>query len=118
MSHTLLAVQTVTDDGLAPAYGAAPAGGNAVPGDGETFIHVKNGGAGSINVTVVTGGTLMGEPVSDKVLAIGAGAERLIGPFPPVLYNQPTGAAQHAGQVTIDYSGVTSVTVAAFKLGA
>lgn len=116
MSHTLLAVQTISDDGVAPTYGAAPAAGNVIPGDGSTWVHVKNGGGSSINVTVATGGTLDGEPVADKVIAVPNGGERIIGPFRPRAFNQPPGAT-HAGMVTLDYSAVTTVTVGAFKAG-
>lgn len=117
MTHTALAVQTLTDDGVVPSYSAAPAGGTELPGDGDTVLHVKNGSGVSINVTVQTGGTLEGEPVADKVVAVAAGAEKFIGPFRPAAYNQPVGAASHANKVIVDYSAVTTVTIAAFKLG-
>lgn len=117
MSHTLLAPQVITDDGIVPSYSAAPAGGTALAGTGDIVLHVKNGGGAPINVTVVTGGTLEGEPVADKVIAVANGAEKMIGPFKPAVFNQPSGAASHAGQVTIDYSAVTSVTIAAFQRG-
>ncbi len=113
MARTDLAVQTIVDEGLNPAYTAAPLDGHMIPGDGEVYIHVKNAGAASINVTIQTGGTLMGEPVTDKVVAVPNGGERLIGPFPPALYNQPSGV--DAGKVYVDFSAVTSVTVAALR---
>lgn len=116
MSHTALAVQTIANTGIVPSFTAAPAAGTELPGDGSTFLYVKNGGGAPINVTIVTGGTLDGEPVADKVVAVANAAEKMIGPFRPSAYNQPEGAS-HAGKVTIDYSAVTSVTIAAFKLG-
>lgn len=115
MSHTLLAPQVINDDGIVPAYVAAPAGGTALAGTGDIVLHVKNGGVSPINVTIVTGGTLEGEPVADKVIAVANGSEKLFGPFRPTVFNQPTGAPSHANQVTIDYSAVTSVTIAAFQ---
>jgi hypothetical protein len=115
MSHEApTATQVVVDTGIIPAYGAAPAAGLALPGTGDVFIHVKNGGGGSINVTAVTGGTLAGKAVSDEVVAIAAGAEKMIGPFKPQLYNQPSGAT-HADKVLIEFSGVTTVTYGVFQ---
>lgn len=111
MARTALAVQTVVDEGIIPAYSAANVEGHYVDNDGDVILHIKNGGGAPINVTIQTGGTLMGEPVADKVVAITNGGEKLIGPFPPALYNQPSGA--DAGRIYVDFSAVTSVTCAA-----
>ena len=86
--------------------------GHSIPGDGDTVLHIKNGSGSSINVTIQTGGTFEGEAVADKVVAIAAGAEKLIGRFRPALYNQPAGA--DGGKVLVDFSAVTTVTCAAF----
>lgn len=47
-----LTVQTPTLAGLNPTFAAASVGGDAFLNDGNTYLHVKNGGGGSINVTV------------------------------------------------------------------
>lgn len=104
-----LAIQTIDNDGLTPAYVAAAAGGDkAVPGPGS-YLHVKNGSAGSINVTLVTPGTVDGNlAVGDRVVAVGAGAESKIAVGN--LYRDPAD-----GLAAITYSAVTTVTVGSFR---
>ena len=109
MARTALAVQTIADEGITPAFTAAPVDGHSVPGDGDVWLEVKNTSGSPINVTVQTGGTLMGEPVTDKVIAIPATTgDKIIGPFPPALYNQADGL------VYVDFASVTNLTIAAF----
>lgn len=116
MTHTLLTPQQTDDSGLAVVLTAAPAAGNVIAGTGNIILDVLNSSASSINVTITTGGTLEGTAVVDTVVAVAASARKLIGPFRPNLYNQPSGAASHAGQVVIDYSAVATVTVAAIQV--
>lgn len=104
-----LAPQSIVLTGLNPSYAAASAGGDEFVNDGKKFLHVKNGGAGAINVTAVCQtacnyGT--GSPTHDDVVAVPAAGERIIGPFPPGRFNDGN------GKVQITYSGVTSLTVA------
>lgn len=110
MARTALAVQDVTRTGLNPAYSAANVDGHSVPNGGREVLHVKTSGT-PCNVTIQTPGTVDGQAVADRVVALGATAERLIGPFPADYYNQPTGDG-----VYVDFSAVTGVTVAAFRI--
>jgi len=105
-----LTVQEVARTGLAPTYGAAAGGGDAIPNDGRTMLHIKNGGGASINLTVVTQATVLGNAVADDVIAVPNGQERMVGPFPPGVYNDVNQLVQ------LTYSGVTTVTVAAIRL--
>lgn len=112
MARNAWTVQQIVDEGLAPTFTAAPAviDGLSIPGTGDIFIEVKNGSASPINVTIQTGGTLMGEPVADKVVSVPATTgDCMIGPFPPALYNQADGL------VYVDFSAVATVTVGAFR---
>lgn len=104
-----LTVQTPSLTGLDPTLTAASGGGDEFVNDGATVLHVKNGGGGSINVTVDSQTPCSQGFDHDVVVAVPAGAERLIGPFPQARFNDANGKAQVA------YSGVTSVTVAARK---
>jgi hypothetical protein len=106
-----LTKQTIDQDGLNPSYLAANASDKFVPGD-RTFLHVKNGGGSSINVTIVTPKTEGDLAVADQVVAVPNAGERLIGPFPPRLF----GDDADAGKTTVNYSGTTSVTAAVFEL--
>jgi hypothetical protein len=110
MARTVLPVQQVARTGLIPAYSAANADGHSIANDGRVFHHVKNGSGSSINVTMPTPVTVDDLAVADLVVAIAAGAEKMIGPFPPGIYNQADGTMH------VDYSAVTTVTVAAVRL--
>lgn len=109
-----LVKKVIVPSGLNPnavAYVAAAGGGDKVaPGD-HTFLHVKNGGVGSINVTIDDPTSV--SPIGatsfnpDLVVAVPNGEERMIGPLSARFANPADGL------VAITYSGVTSVTVAA-----
>ena len=75
-------------------------------------LRVKNGGVSAIAVTVVIPGTnSYGENQPDVAsTSIAAAADVTIGPIPPEAVDPSTGL------VSVTYSGVTSVTVAAVGL--
>lgn len=103
-----LAIQTIDNDGLTPAYVAASAGGDkVVPGAGS-YVHVKNGSGASITVTLVTPGSVDGLAIADRAVAVGAGAEAKIAV--PNLYKDPTD-----GLAALTYSAVTSLTIGSFR---
>ncbi|MEV7599865.1 hypothetical protein AB0O91_21025 [Kitasatospora sp. NPDC089797] len=108
----LLTVQTIKPGGLSPTYGAASAGGDKLPlSAANTFLHVKNGSASSITVTVTTqNNSYKGLTVPDRTVNIPASGEQMFGPFDPTLH------ADINQQASIGYSATTTVTVAAFRL--
>lgn len=108
----VLTVQNIVQAGLAESFANAAEAGDTFVDEGKqnTFIEVVNGSGGSINVTIngipaskVVSGT---GPVTipDMVVAVGAGARKLIGPF-------PADYRTAAGVVSIAYSAHESVTV-------
>lgn len=105
-----LTVQQAAQTGIVVAFVAAAGGGDSFVNDGRTYLHVKNGGGGSINVTVDSVRACDQGGDHDVVVAVGAGAEKVIGPLDPVRFNGAGGA------VAVSYSAVTTVTVAAVKL--
>lgn len=108
----LLATQNVTRAGLAPTYSAAAAGGDEFTPSKDTILHVKNGSAGALTVTVVTPkATEYGADIADTAVSIPAAGERVIGPFPYQHYANPAD-----GKADITYSGVTSLTVAVIQV--
>ena len=106
-----LATQSITRAGLEATYAAAAGGGDKFAPDRDTLLHVKNASGGDITVTIVTQGTVVGNPIADNAVVVTAGEERFIGPFPYEHYS-----AASDGLAAITYSGVTSLTIAAFKL--
>lgn len=112
----LYTVQNIAKTGLAPTYGAVALSDTFPnPGDERTFLHVKNGSGASINVTVTAFRTLAkvtgaGQlTIPNLVVAVPAGAERVIGPFPEA-YNDAS------GNVNVAYSAITTITAAAVRL--
>lgn len=110
MSRSALATQSIAPAGLIPAYTTANAAGHSIRNRGNQFLHVKNGSGSSINVTLVTPVEVGGRAVDDDVIAVAAGAEKMIGPFDESIYNNPDGT------VNVNFSAVATVTVAAFNL--
>lgn len=109
MPRTALPIQQISRAGLTPTYVAANADGHAVhnAGVGE-FVHVKTGATGC-TITAITPGTVSGLAIADSPVVIPASSERMIGPFPPGLFNQST------GEVHLDFTSVVSVTIAALR---
>ena len=78
---------------------------------GTALLYVKNGGGSSINVTLTAqittrpaDGAYPSMTVANNVVAVAAGAEKVIGPIPSA-FNDGN------GNVQVTYSAVTSVTV-------
>ena len=103
----LLTVQQVVLAGLNPAFQAAAVGGDSFPLAPNTWLEVKNGGAGAVTVTVdsVIPSNYGGD--EDVVVSVPAGGERRIGPL---------AEGRFSGVASVTYSGVDSVTVGAFKV--
>jgi hypothetical protein len=97
--------------GVDPAFTAAGASGDVVPTHPNGYLAVKNGDATSTNVTIATPGKsrfgIQDEP--DLVIAVPAGATRMIGPMRSDLVDPDLGG------VAVSYSKTTSLTVAAIR---
>lgn len=108
-----LTVNDVTRAGFRDdnALVAAAGGGDSFLPGRDVFIRVNNGGGGAITVTVETKNTSYGHAVADVSVSVTNAQSRLIGPFPAEVFADPSD-----GLADITYSGVTSVTVGAFRL--
>lgn len=109
----LLAIQTMTTAGLTPTTSPASVGGDTVTlastTDVGSFLQVTNGGGSSITVTIADpGNTPAGSPGTPAAVSVAAGATKLI-PLLPASVNTATNV------ISIAYSGVTTVTVAAIR---
>lgn len=113
-----LTLQSIVPAGITPALVAASAGGDSFANktDERTFLHVKNASGASVTVTaaaVMTSSRVPGVgtlATPNIAVAVGAGAEAIIGPF-SAAYNDAN------GNVNVTYSAVASVTVGARYLG-
>lgn len=114
MARVLVAPQSSGPGGAVLAYTAPTVDGDAVPPG--CLLLVRNGSAGPINVTVVTGGKQSGLDISDiGPVAVAAGADAVFGPFlPRETFAQPSGT--EVGRVHVNYSVQASVTRAAVAL--
>lgn len=102
--------QIVNRAGILPTYAAATGGGDAMVCSNDSMLHIKNGGGGSITVTLAVPSTTSAWPnasYGNVTVTVPNGSERMIGPVTPGLFQDPVTAL-----CTITYSGVTSVTVA------
>lgn len=99
-----LTVQKTNLTGLDPTFVAAAAGGDTFENDGQTLFHAKNGSAAAITVTVDSIRPCNYGFDHNAVVSVPAGGERIIGPFDRNRFGTT---------VTVTYSAVTSLTVAA-----
>lgn len=109
-----LTVQVPGEDG-GITFASAAGGGDVFPNDGKTYVAVTNGSGGSITVTITAQTTSTSKdgfgPVTkaDGGGSVADGATDIFGPFPSGAFNNSS------GQVEVEYSSATSVTVAAFR---
>jgi hypothetical protein len=112
MARTVINRQDIVVTGLAPVYSAGDlANGHQFDNDGNTFLHVKNTGAGACTVTIQTYGKVGGASLTNLTVVVPiTTGDRMIGPFDPTVFNQAGGA------VYVDLSTGTGVTLAALHL--
>ncbi len=111
MARTQLVPQPIVVAGLEPAYAAANVDGHSITPAVNVFLHVKNGSASPINVTLDASAKVRGQAVPDIVVAVPASEDRMIGPFYTDLFSSPL-----TGLVNVDFSAVTTVTVALISI--
>jgi hypothetical protein len=93
--------------------GVAVASSDSFVNDGKTYVHVYNGNAGTLTITIPFASTvnLDGVDPADPTVTINTTKGKTIGPLQQQLYNDATGKA------TFNYSVTASVTAYAFKYG-
>ncbi len=111
-------VVTIAPGGVAadPAATAIPNDGVKFKNDGRVLLRISNAdGADVDSVTVETTGNVDGFAVEDLTLPVGSSSTIWAGPFPPSLFNIPSGADK--GYAYVDCAGGdTGVTVEAYRL--
>jgi hypothetical protein len=104
----LLAAQSPRINGTNPTYTQVNSTDTVRFTNAPSVLIVKNGGGGSINVTVVVPGKRFEQDNPDVVVAVPAAGERWIGPL--------DSAMAVDGIITVNYSGTTTVTAALMSL--
>lgn len=107
MPRTLVTPQQVTSAGVTPTFEAANALGNAVAPAYGRCIRVKNGSGSAVTVTVPTPGTIDGLAIADRTVTVPATTGDVL-----IALGRGDAYRQADGTVWLDYSAVTSVTVA------
>jgi len=106
---SVIAIQTIDLDGEGADYAAA-VGPDTFVNDGRTFLHCKNTNAATRTVTIdSTKACDQGFDHDQAVVIPATTGDVMIGPFP---------TARFGTTVTVTYSAVTNLSVAAFKLSA
>jgi len=104
-----IAVQGSSNTGTALSFVAASGGGDTVAVTNATQLFVRNADASSKTVTIVRpGNDRFGQAIPDIAVAVAAGATTAILLDPE--FRDPA-----TGLVSLTYSAVTSVTVAALR---
>lgn len=102
-----LTIQFASTSGVNLSLVAASAGGDTFANDGETYIRVKNGHSSAQTVTAAAVYPCNHGSLHNSAVSVPASGERDIGPFPPSRFGDP---------VSLTYSGVTLLTVAAVSM--
>jgi len=111
-----IVAQAVSESGITPVYTATEVGGDLVDNGGNTFLHFINAGESTITITVAAQITSVENEMygdltkANATLSLEAGVDGFIGPFTTGAYNDTN------NQISITYSSVTSLTVAALYL--
>lgn len=108
--------QVIPVEGLAPNMTGPTADGDIVDAGNGTVLVVTNGSGGSINVTILNPSKQEGLAVSNRVVAVAAGATKHI----PVTrqFKQLPDAVVGPNRALVDYSAVAQVTRAVIRNGA
>ncbi len=106
-----LTVQNVTLAGVSPTYVACDSNGDVFKNPaGRTFLSFKNTDTADKTVTILSLKECNQGYIHNVVITVPAGGEVLVGAFSPTRFNDTT------QKVSITYSDVTGLTVAALKL--
>lgn len=111
MPRTQVVPQSIQRAGAIPTYNPATVtDGDSFVNDGRTWVHVKNGSASPVTLTIAVPQTVDGLDVADRTVSVAAGAEKVIGPFPTTTYNQIDSS------VWLNWSAVADISFAVMRL--
>ena len=105
-----LTIQACNANGLEPVYTSATVAGDSFNNSGSEVFIVKNGSASPLTLTVVSPTKCNQGFSHDLTITVDAGDEKILGKFAPSRFNDASGL------LTVNYSAVTSVTVAVVRV--
>lgn len=111
MARSALTISEVDVNGAEVSAVACNADGNSIPAQSDIWLMFENGSGGSLTATFVATGYKGGVAIEDIDLVMAAGEIHFITGLEPSVFQQSDGV------IHIDYSGVTDLTVKAFKRG-
>lgn len=119
MAFTELTIQSTGRTGSrAITWSAAAADGNSFDNRShDVVLLVKNASGASVDVTIATPAGYDSLALTDLVVAVAAGAEAMIGPFPGHVYDQEDSGNSIEKAILITTSAQASVSLAAVRLG-
>jgi hypothetical protein len=114
MARTALTPQAVTTAGITPAFTAANVDGHSIASNGDPmYLEVKNTSGSIVTVTIATN-DVGARALADDTVSVPATTGDKIIALDPDLHVVGSGADK--GKVLVNFSAVTSVTCAAFRL--
>lgn len=113
MARTALSVNTLAraGDDIEARLSAANVDGHSVPNTGQMFLVVKNTNASTCTVTIQTPKTVDGLAVAEMTFDVAQDEIQIVGLFPTSTFNQS------GGVIYADFSAVTDVSIAAYRVG-
>lgn len=109
MADVRITPQKLLPTGVTPAFTGSLLTTNVyvVRNTGRCMVEVKKSGAGACDVTIDTPGSVGGLAIAQQVVnVIATTGDKMIGPFPPNIYNDGS------GDVRITFSEITGLTMA------
>lgn len=110
MARTSITPQRITSAGVELSMTAANVDGHSIPMGSGLVLLVRNGDAADKTVTIPTPQSVDGLAVTDRTVTVTAGEDRYIALGTHPVY------AQDGGSAWVDFSAVTSVTVALLQV--
>ena len=105
----LLATQSLTMNGAAATYSAVSAS-DTFANTGEEVLHIKNGSAAEVTVTVTSAQQCNQGFTHNLTVTLDAGVDKFVGPFPTNRFNNSSGVC------TFACSPITDVTAAILRV--
>ncbi|KKL13060.1 hypothetical protein LCGC14_2529520 [marine sediment metagenome] len=118
MAYTEITVQSPTIAGVIPTNAAATlSDGNRFINTGREFVMITNNGTvNPVVVTIPTPQTINNLTIQDPTVSVAKdGIIKIIGPFPPSIYNNPVGGTDE-NEVYVEYDQATDVLISVFRV--